>query len=177
MHTLLDTGALNIAVGCFDFGLERHCGVRLYEQSLACCFNPDLIDPDAPLTVDRYLALPHVLMTLKDDIQGCLSDALGRIGQELTVVLAASDFLTALATAAAVLATLPGRIAQQHARHFGLILRPIPLDLRLPAVSMVWSGLCAATVILLPGGCGILSLRYWRAISRLPIHGCNREYV
>ncbi|CAI9122243.1 LysR substrate-binding domain-containing protein [Brytella acorum] len=139
VHTLLDTGALDIAVGCFDFGLERHCGVRLYEQSLACCFNPDLIDPDAPLTVERYLALPHMLMTLKDDIQGCLSDALGRIGQELNVVLAASDFLTALATAAAVLATLPGRIAYQHAKHFGLILRPVPLDLRLPAVSMVWS--------------------------------------
>ncbi|GAN67554.1 LysR family transcriptional regulator [Acetobacter orleanensis] len=141
VHTLLDTGALDIAVGCFDFGLERHCGMPLYDQSLACCFNPDLIDPDAPLTVERYLALPHALITLKDDIQGCLSEALGRIGQKLNVVLAASDFLTALATAAAapVLATLPSRIAHQHAAHFGLVLRPVPLDLRIPAVSMVWS--------------------------------------
>ncbi|MEN3167910.1 LysR family transcriptional regulator [Gluconobacter sp. OJB] len=141
VHTLLDTGALDIAVGCFDFGMERHCGVPLYEQTLACCFNPDLIDPDAPLTIERYLTLPHALMTLKDDIQGCLSEALGRIGQKLNVVLAASDFLTALATAATapVLATLPSRIAHQHAEHFGLTLRPVPLDLRIPAVSMVWS--------------------------------------
>jgi len=141
VHALLDTGALDIAVGCFDFGLERHCGMPLYEQSLACCFNSDLIDPDAPLTVERYLALPHVLMTLKDDIQGCLSEALMQIGEELNVVLAASDFLTALAAAAAapVLATLPSQIAHQHAAHFGLTLRPVPLDLRIPAVSMVWS--------------------------------------
>ena len=141
VYTLLDTGALDIAVGCFDFGLERHCGVSLYEQSLVCCFNPKLIDPDAPITVERYLALPHVLMTLKDDIQGCLSDALMQIGQELNVVLAASDFLTALAAAAAapVLATLPSRIAQQHAAHFGLAIHPVPLDLRIPAVSMIWS--------------------------------------
>ncbi|MBS1051942.1 MULTISPECIES: LysR substrate-binding domain-containing protein [Gluconobacter] len=141
VYTLLDTGALDIAVGCFDFGLERHCGVSLYEQSLSCCFNPGLINPDAALTVERYLKLPHVLMTLKDDIQGCLSEALMKIGQELNVVLAASDFLTALAAAAAapVLATLPSRIAQQHAAHFGLTIRPVPLDLRIPAVSMIWS--------------------------------------
>ena len=141
VHALLDTGALDIAIGCFDFGLERHLGMPLYEQSLACCFNPDLISLEAPLTVESYLALPHVLMTLKDDIQGCLSDALMQIGQELNVVLAASDFLTALATAAAapVLATLPNRIAHQHAAHFGLTVQPVPLDLRIPAVSMVWS--------------------------------------
>jgi len=141
VHALLDTGALDIAVGCFDFDLERHCGVQLYDQSLACCFNPDLVDSDSPLTVERYLALPHVLMTLKDDIQRCLSEALTEIGEELNVVLAASDFLTALAAAAAapVLATLPSQIAHQHAAHFGLTLRPVPLDLRIPAVSMVWS--------------------------------------
>lgn len=64
-----------------------------------------------------------------------------QIGQELNVVLAASDFLTALAAAAAapVLATLPSRIAQQHAAHFGLTIRPVPLNLRIPAVSMIWS--------------------------------------
>lgn len=141
VHMLLDTGALDVAVGCFDFGLERHCGVSLYEQSLACCFNPHLINPDAPITVEDYLTLPHVLMTLKDDIQGCLSEALRQIGRELNVVLAVSDFLTALAAAAdaPVLATLPSRIAQQHAAHFGLTVHPVPLDLRIPAVSMIWS--------------------------------------
>lgn len=141
VHMLLDTGALDVAVGCFDFGLERHCGVSLYEQSLACCFNPHLINPDAPITVEDYLMLPHVLMTLKDDIQGCLSEALRQIGRELNVVLAVSDFLTALAAAAdaPVLATLPSRIAQQHAAHFGLTVHPVPLDLRIPAVSMIWS--------------------------------------
>lgn len=141
VHMLLDTGALDLAVGCFDFGLERHCGVSLYEQSLACCFNPHLINPDAPITVEDYLTLPHVLMTLKDDIQGCLSEALRQIGRELNVVLAVSDFLTALAAAAdaPVLATLPSRIAQQHAAHFGLTVYPVPLDLRIPAVSMIWS--------------------------------------
>lgn len=141
VHMLLDTGALDVAVGCFDFGLERHCGVSLYEQSLACCFNPHLINPDAPITVEDYLTLPHVLMTLKDDIQGCLSEALRQIGRELNVVLAVSDFLTALAAAAdaPVLATLPSRISQQHAAHFGLTVHPVPLDLRIPAVSMIWS--------------------------------------
>ncbi|MCX2561660.1 LysR substrate-binding domain-containing protein [Acetobacter farinalis] len=140
-HTLLDTGALDSAVGCFDFDLERYHGTVLYEQSLVCCFNPARMEPGFDLTEELYTTLPHVLMTMKDDIQGCLSDALKQAGKELNVVLATSDFLTALATAASapVIATLPDGVASQYAGHFGLVTRPVPFALRVPAVSLVWS--------------------------------------
>jgi len=141
VHRLLDSGELDVAIGCFDFGLERHRGVALFEQSMACCFNPALIQPELPLTEAAYVSLPHALMTLKDDIQGCLSDALARARQTLNVVLAGSDFLTVLAAAAEapVLATLPSRMARRYGPRFGLTVTDVPLDLRLPAVAMVWS--------------------------------------
>lgn len=140
-HRMLDSGELDLAIGCFDYGLERHGGTPLFEQSLACCFNPTLVQPQLPLTESDYIAHPHALMTLKDDIQGCLSEALARAGQTLNVVLAASDFLTVLAAAAEapVIATLPARMAATYAPRFGLTVTPIPLDLRLPAVALVWS--------------------------------------
>ncbi|MEW6641739.1 MAG: LysR substrate-binding domain-containing protein [Pseudomonadota bacterium] len=141
VHTMLDTAELDLAIGCFDFGLERHHGAHLFEQTLACCFNPALIKLKRPISEDVYVSRPHALMTLKDDIQGCLSDALARIGRELNVVLAASDFLTVLAAAAEapVLATLPTRMARRYAPLFGLTVAAVPLDLRVPAVAMVWS--------------------------------------
>lgn len=141
VHRLLDSGELDLAIGCFDYGLERHCGTPLFEQSLACCFNPVLVQPRLPLSAAEYIAHPHALMTLKDDIQGCLSEALARAGETLNVVLAASDFLTVLATAAEapVVATLPARMAARYAPRFGLTVTEIPLDLRLPSVALVWS--------------------------------------
>jgi LysR family transcriptional activator of mexEF-oprN operon len=140
-HRMLDSGELDLAIGCFDFGLERHCGTPLFEQSLACCFNPALVQPRLPLSAAEYIAHPHALMTLKDDIQGCLSEALARAREKLNVVLAASDFLTVLATAAEapVIATLPARMAARYAPRFGLTVTEIPLDLRLPSVALVWS--------------------------------------
>ncbi|MBR1222389.1 LysR family transcriptional regulator [Bradyrhizobium sp. U87765 SZCCT0131] len=141
VHAMLDNAELDLAVGCFDFGLERHRGIRLFEQTLACCFNPALVRMRLPITEEAYVTRPHALMTLKDDIHGCLSEALARIGRELNVALAASDFLTVLAAAAEapVLATLPARMARLYAPLFGLTIAAVPLDLRVPAVAMVWS--------------------------------------
>lgn len=141
VHRMLDDRALDLAIGCFTFGLERHGGTPLFEQSLACCFNPERVQLPLPLTAEDYLARPHALMTLKDDIQGCLSEALARANATLNVVLAASDFLTVLAAAAEapVIATLPARMAASYAPRFGLTVTEIPLDLRLPAVALVWS--------------------------------------
>ncbi|HEX7389889.1 MAG TPA: LysR substrate-binding domain-containing protein [Acidiphilium sp.] len=141
VHRLLDDGLLDLAVGCFDHGASRHRGHYLFEQSLACCFNPALLDIAAPVDMATYLATGHALVTLKDSLNGCLSEALDRAGAKLNVVTAASDFLPVLAAAATapILATMPARMAIRYAPVFGLAVSPVPLDLRVPAVSMVWS--------------------------------------
>lgn len=141
VHRLLDDGLLDLAIGCFDPGAPRHRGLRLFEQSLSCCFNPALLDLPVPVEMDSYVAAPHALMTLRDNLHGCLTDALERIGATLNVVVAASDFLPVLAAAAQapVLATLPTRMARRYAPGFGLTVGPVPLKLDVPAVSMVWS--------------------------------------
>lgn len=142
VHRLLDEGQLDLAVGCFEpGGASRHHGVQLFEQSLSCCFNPGLLPLAVPVDVETYLRTGHALVTFRDGLQGCLSEALARVNAELNVVMAASDFLSVLsATAQApVLATLPTRMARRYAPRFGLEVSPVPLELRVPAVFMVWS--------------------------------------
>lgn len=141
VHRLLDEGALDLAVGCFQAVAQRHKAQFLFEQALSCVFNPDLLDIDLPIRLADYLALPHALITLTDSLQGCLEAALDAIDARLNVVSASSEFLSVLATVAAspMITTIPTRMAQLYGPRFGLTAEPAPLDLTLPAVSMVWS--------------------------------------
>lgn len=141
VHRLLDEGDLDVAVGCFEPGASRYRGRYLFEQTLSCCFNPKLLDLSVPIDLETYVSLGHALVTLRDDLRGCLADALLRINAELNVVAASSNFLAILSTAsqAPVLATLPSRMAQRYAPGFGLAISPVPLKMQVAPVAMVWS--------------------------------------
>ncbi|MDT3381684.1 LysR substrate-binding domain-containing protein [Labrys neptuniae] len=141
VHRLLDEGTLDLAVGCFQAVAQRHKAQFLFEQALSCVFNPGRLDIAMPIGLADYLALPHALVTLTDSLQGCLEAALDAIDAKLNVVSASSEFLSVLATVAAspTITTIPTRMAQLYGPRFGLAAGPAPLDLALPAVSMVWS--------------------------------------
>jgi DNA-binding transcriptional LysR family regulator len=142
VHRLLDEGALDLAVGCFGpAGARRHHSKLLFEPSLSCVFNSELLSLSPPVGLADYLALPHAVVTLTDSLKGCLEAGLDEIGAELNVVSASSEFMTVLATAASapVIATVPTRMAQRYGPRFGLTLSPTPVKLRLPAATMIWS--------------------------------------
>ncbi|WP_448952773.1 LysR family transcriptional regulator [Labrys neptuniae] len=137
---LLDDGELDLAIGCFEAIAQRHKAELLFEQELSCVFNPALLKLGQRLGLDDYLALPHVLVTLTERLQGCLDRALDEVDAKLNVVTASSEFLTVLSTVASapVISTMPTRTARLHAPRFGLKLVPPPLKLSLPSVSLVW---------------------------------------
>lgn len=142
VHRLLDEGVLDLAIGCFEPATaQRHRSKVLFEPSLSCVFNPELLPLNSPIGLTDYLALPHAVVTLTDSLKGCLEAALDEIGAELNVVSASSEFMSVLATAASapVIATVPTRMARHYGSLFGLTLSPTPLKLRLPAAAMVWS--------------------------------------
>lgn len=141
VHRMLDEGLIDLGVGCYDKGNNRHRHRQLFEQSLMCCYNKDLLPLDGPIDRETYLGSEHVLVSQKDAIEGCLDDALDRLGVKLNVAMAAPEFLTVLAAArmAPLLATLPTRIIRRFAPTFGLAESPVPLDLQVNPVAMVWS--------------------------------------
>jgi LysR family transcriptional activator of mexEF-oprN operon len=141
VHRMLDDGAIDLAIGCFDEGAERHRRKLLFEQSLMCCFNPRLLDLPVPISRDVYLSQRHALISQNASIRGCLEDALRAAGVELEVAMAAPEFLTVLGTVmqTPVLATLPSRIVRRYAALLGLATSAIPLDLTVTPISMVWA--------------------------------------
>ncbi|OBR49207.1 LysR family transcriptional regulator [Paraburkholderia tropica] len=141
VHRMLDDGELDLAVGCFGGGAERHRGKFLFEQSLLCCFNPALLNLAVPLSRDAYLTQRHALVSQNASIRGCLEDAVHAAGIELDVAMAAPEFLTVLSTVmqTPVIATLPARIVNRFAPLMGLLASPVPFDFAVTPISMLWA--------------------------------------
>lgn len=141
MARLLDEQTIDFAIGCFDHQAQRYHQHPLYAQSLSCVFHPAQFPKISRLSLTDYLQQPHALVTLSEDLQGCLTEALNRVGHTLNVMVASADFLSVLDTVATapLIGTLPTRIAQRYGPHFGLTIAPIPLSLDMPDITMSWT--------------------------------------
>jgi LysR family transcriptional activator of mexEF-oprN operon len=141
VEQMLDNGTLDVAVGCFTKQASRFRVSYLYDQELVCLWQPELLKLDVPLTRQSYLSAPHVVMTLDDNLRGCLDAALLASGETLNVVAASAQFLSVLSiiASAPAMATLPSGIARLHADRFGLQIAAPPIDLHLPPISQMWS--------------------------------------
>ena len=141
VHRMLDDGVIDLAIGCFGDGAERHRRKLLFEQSLTCCFNPKLLDLAVPISQSVYLAQRHALVSQNASIRGCLEYAMRTANVEVDVVMAAPEFLTVLSTVMStpVIATLPSRIANCYGPLMGLVNSPVPFDFEVTPISMVWA--------------------------------------
>lgn len=141
VHDMIDEGLIDLGVGCYTPGGLRHRHLHLFEQSLLCCFNPDILELPLPLDRATYLSQRHAVVSQKDAIQGCLDASLSAAGVELNIALAAPEFLTVLSTVSRVplVATLPARIVEGQKRRFGLVSSPVPLELQVSPIAMVWA--------------------------------------
>jgi len=141
VHRMLDDGVIDLAIGCFGDGAERHRRKLLFEQSLTCCFNPRLLDLAVPISQSAYLAQRHALVSQNASIRGCLEYAMRTANVEVDVVMAAPEFLTVLSTVMStpVIATLPSRIANCYGPLMGLVNSPVPFDFEVTPISMVWA--------------------------------------
>ncbi|MHC2354912.1 LysR family transcriptional activator of mexEF-oprN operon [Sinorhizobium meliloti] len=140
VDAMLDAGVIDLSVGCSCLPDSRHHCEPLYQSSVLCCFNPQLLEISNPVSLDAYMAAQHAVISQTDSLHGCVKDALEHAGAELEVVAAAPDFMSILATArsSAVIATVSSRIAARYGPLLGLQVSPVPLALSFPPVAMVW---------------------------------------
>ncbi|VWC70219.1 LysR family transcriptional regulator [Burkholderia lata] len=140
MPDMLDRGELNLAIGCYESThpwIRRH---ELFNETLTCCFNPDLLPIKTPIDEQTYIETPHVVVSMRNTVLGCLEDALRDARVELNIVSAGPNFLAVLMMAAdaPVLTTLPSRIAHRYADRFGLSTCPVPISFSANPIAMVW---------------------------------------
>lgn len=140
----LDADEMDLAIGydMFQQGQSHHKRRKLFTETYLCMFNAEKTGVAAPISLDDYVRLPHVLTSLRPglSVRGVVDEALEKLGLRRSVVLTTPRFLTvpSLVARAPVIVTMHARLARLFATELGLSLSPPPVELREVTVSLLW---------------------------------------
>jgi LysR family transcriptional activator of mexEF-oprN operon len=137
----LDRDRLHLAVsGLLTEGAVHHKRRRLYGTNYLCLYDPARLPLAPPLTLEDYVAVPHVLGSPRGDAHGVVDDALAPLGLRRTIAVTTPHFAAVPfhLKGARLLSTVPQPAARIFAERFGLATSPVPVALPDFAVSMLW---------------------------------------
>ena len=138
---LLPAVALDLALGVHPDPPKRFGAGTLFEERFVCVAsqgNPALRDG---MTLDAFVALPHLLITERGDATGAVDAALRRLGMERRVALTLPyvSVVPSLLPDSDLVATLGARAARRFAATAPLALHDPPVALPAWRMSMLWS--------------------------------------
>lgn len=131
---------LGIGIGAFSGGQVHHKRRVLATDSYLVMFNPKKVRVKAPISLEDYVRLPHVLTSLRRGERGVVDEALEKLGLSRKIALVTPRFVAVpfLVAGAAVVTTMHARLARYFAEELGLSLSPPPIDLPVLTTSLLW---------------------------------------
>jgi DNA-binding transcriptional LysR family regulator len=135
----LDAGRIDFVIGVFDDLPKRFMARTVIEDRFA------VIAPKGfagtRLTLDAYLAVPHILFTLRDDAQGAVDAALAELGRTRRVALTVNHVLAvpALVAQTGFISTISIQIANRLAPLEDCQILELPLAIKPWAQKLIWS--------------------------------------
>lgn len=140
LYALLDSGKIDVACGLFPEAIVWHQEQLLFAETYVCASRLDHPALDDTLSLEQYLALPHLLISIKQDRLGRVDDLLAQQNLTRRVALSIPHFLAApfVLTKTDMIATLASRVAVAFARTQPLKLLPLPLNLPGFSVYLRW---------------------------------------
>ncbi len=149
---LLDEEAIDLAVGYFPAALAdltaraqvgkavayRH--QRLYDGEYVCVMRDGHALATGPLTLNRYCAARHLLVSFGGRPFGFIDEALAGLGRERRVVLTVNQFFTAgrVVANSNLLTVLPRHFVGVTGIADSLVLRNLPFDVPAVHVDSLW---------------------------------------
>ncbi|UXN59165.1 LysR substrate-binding domain-containing protein (plasmid) [Phyllobacterium zundukense] len=118
-------------------GIRRR---RLYDEKLVTLMRTDHPAAVGKLTLDRFLALEHIVVSVTGAGAAPVDEVLARMGRKRRVKLRVPNFFAAVEIAACsnLIITLPSSLARSAADMMRFVSRPPPLDLGSFTMSLVW---------------------------------------
>jgi DNA-binding transcriptional LysR family regulator len=137
---VLREGSSDLAVGIYGSLPPEMRSRQLLTDRLVCVARRGHPLASRRLTLDAFVAEPHLQIAPRGQPGGYVDDVLAERGLARKVTRAVPYFLTALAMVAETdyLLVVSERIASQHAATLGLVLLEVPLKLRPYALSLLW---------------------------------------
>src|SRR4051812_1041628 len=149
---LLDEGVVDLAVGFFpavlaDLTAQSQAGSRpaydhqrLYEGEYVCVMRRDHPLARGPLTLKRFCAAHHLLVSFSGRPYGFVDEALAGLGQKRRIVLTVNQFFTAgqVVVASDLLTVLPRHFVAMTGREPELVVRDLPFEQPPVHVESLW---------------------------------------
>lgn len=137
---LLDSGEIDLACGLFPETSPLHREQLLFEEEYVCVCRQDHPLIGETLSLTDYLAVSHLLVSIKEDRIGRVDAILADQNQQRHIALSIPHFLAApfIVAQTDLVATLARRIALPLATHQSLKLFPLPLPMPGFSVFMRW---------------------------------------
>ncbi|GAB2475808.1 LysR family transcriptional regulator [Comamonas humi] len=141
-YEALDAERIDAAIGYLPGGSGWHHRTQLFDLGVLCCFHPQLLPFEPPLSLEQYQSARHAMLSAKDSLYGYMEDAIHAAGVAIDPVLAAPSFLTLFATVARapLVTTVPSLVAWRYAALFGLQSSPLPFRFPSFPVELIWHG-------------------------------------
>jgi len=151
---LLDDEAIDLAVGYFpavaaDLTARAQVGKavafatqRLYDGEYVCVMRADHPLASGPLTLNRFCAARHLLVSFSGRPFGFIDEALATLGRERRVVLTVNQFFTAgrVVANSNLLTVLPRHFVGVTGIADALVLRKLPFAIPAVHVDALWHG-------------------------------------
>ena len=149
---LLDEGTVDLAVGFFpavlaDLTAQAQGGSlpafeheRLYDGMYVCVMRKDHALAQQELTLDRFCAARHMLVSFSGRPYGFIDEALASLGRQRRVVLTVNQFFTAgrVVETSDLLTVLPRHFIRVTGREEQLVQRPLPFEVPPVHVDSLW---------------------------------------
>ena len=149
---LLDEGTCDLAVGHFPSVLAdvavraqgddtvAFAHQRLYDGQYVCVMRTGHPLARGPLTLDKFCAARHMLVSFSGRPYGFIDESLASLGKKRQVVLTVNQFFTAgrVVAKSNLLTVLPQHFVSVTGIADQLVLRPLPFDVAPVHVDAVW---------------------------------------
>ncbi|MFD3533991.1 LysR family transcriptional regulator [Streptomyces sp. NPDC058664] len=138
---MIDRGEVDLGVAAAPAHRADHRRQDLFTSGYTCLFDARLLPLRVPLSLDDFLAHPHLLISY-DGRRGVVDDVLEARGLDRRVIASTTHFAGAALQLAALpaLATVPTHAATVYAGLLGLTAAEPPLAMPTYTVSAIWHG-------------------------------------
>ncbi len=137
---LLTSGAIDLAIGHFPEVDTTLQVTTLYHETFVCLFDARACGLAPPLSLDDYVTLPHILVSLRGEPFGHIDELLAAAGRSRTVIYTTPHFLAVpfLLHGFRAVSALPRRLAENCADAAGLATCDVPLPSEGYDMRMAW---------------------------------------
>ena len=137
---MLENDEMDLGISVFPDGPTWLRREQLAAMGYRCVYDGKRLGLRSPLTLEQYLAHPHLVTPMQTDFSGPIDDELVGRSKRRTLIYATARFaaLPLILRRAAAIATVPDQAARQWADVFGLTSSPVPVRIAPFAISMIW---------------------------------------